>query len=110
MPVMIMKKAKIRIICVNDHINKIIDTFKTRQDLEKQAHVASIDEIQANDYYLNIPRYVDTFEEEAPIDLDEINRLLQQDNAEIEELEKEINAQLKLLGVAVQDRKKTECQ
>lgn len=39
------------------------------------------------DFNLNIPRYVDTFEEDAPIDLDEVNRLLAQDNAEIAALE-----------------------
>ncbi|MBF0935666.1 MAG: hypothetical protein HXK00_08530, partial [Abiotrophia defectiva] len=48
---------------------------------------------------LNIPRYVDTFEEEEEIDIEEVLKQIAQDNAEIEALEKEINAQLKLLGV-----------
>ncbi|MPN35567.1 hypothetical protein SDC9_183065 [bioreactor metagenome] len=48
---------------------------------------------------MNIPRYVDTFEEEAPIDLAEVNRQLEQDNQEIAELEAKINDQLKVLGV-----------
>lgn len=85
----------------DDHIDKIIETFKNRQDIEKYAHLASIEEIRTNDFNLNIPRYVDTFEEEAPIDLDEVNRLLAQDNAEIAAREEEINAQLKILGVEV---------
>lgn len=83
----------------DENINKIVETYKLRKDIDKYAHVASIEEIKENDYNLNIPRYVDTFEEEEPIDLDEINRLLEQDNAEIEKLEKEINEQLKILGV-----------
>jgi len=83
----------------NENIDKIIKTFKERQDIEKYAHLASIEEIKENEYNLNIPRYVDTFEEEAPIDLDEVNKLLEQDTIEIAELEKEINEQLKLLGV-----------
>ena len=53
--------------------------------------MASIEEIKENDYNLNIPRYVDTFEEEEPIDLEEINKQLEQDNKEIAELEAEIN-------------------
>lgn len=83
----------------DENIDKIVDTYKLRQDIDKYAHVASIEEIKENDYNLNIPRYVETFEEEEPIDIDEINRLLEQDNAEIEKLEKEINEQLKILGV-----------
>jgi type I restriction enzyme M protein len=83
----------------DENINKIVETYKLRKDIDKYAHVASIEEIKENDYNLNIPRYVDTFEEEAPIDLDEVNKLLEQDSAEIEQLEKEINEQLKILGV-----------
>jgi len=63
--------------------------------------LASIEEIRENDFNLNIPRYVDTFEEEKPIDLEEINKLLEQDNKEIAELEAEINEQLKILGVRI---------
>ena len=61
--------------------------------------MASLEEIKENDYNLNIPRYVDTFEEEEEIDLDEINRMIEQDNQEIAQLEKEIAEQLALLGV-----------
>ena len=60
---------------------------------------SSIEEIKENDYNLNIPRYVDTFEEEEELDLDEINRMIEQDNQEIAKLEKEIAEQLALLGV-----------
>ena len=67
--------------------------------LDKYAHVASIEEIKENDYNLNIPRYVDTFEEEEELNLDEINRMIEQDNREIAQLEKEIAEQLALLGV-----------
>ena len=82
-----------------EDIDKIIQTYVTRQDVDKYAHLASQDEIKKNDYNLNIPRYVDTFEEEPLIDLDEVNRQLEQDNKEIAALEAEINEQLKILGV-----------
>jgi len=83
------------------NIDKIIETFKLRKSADKYAHVASIEEIKSNDFNLNIPRYVDTFEEEKEIDLHEISKQLEQDNLEIAELEKVINEQLKLLGVEI---------
>ncbi|ACD22686.1 type I restriction-modification system subunit M [Clostridium botulinum] len=85
----------------DEDIDKIIKTYKERKDAPKYAHLASIEEIRENDFNLNIPRYVDTFEEEEPIDLEEINKLLEQDNKEIAELEVEINEQLKILGVKI---------
>lgn len=85
----------------DEDIDKIIKTYKERKDAPKYAHLASIEEIRENDFNLNIPRYVDTFEEEEPIDLEEINKLLEQDNKEIAKLEAEINEQLKILGVKI---------
>lgn len=51
-----------------EDIDKIVDTYLARKDSDKYSHVATMDEIRENDYNLNIPRYVDTFEEEEPID------------------------------------------
>lgn len=85
----------------DEDIDKIIKTYKERKDAPKYAHAASIEEVRENDFNLNIPRYVDTFEEEEPIDLEEINKLLEQDNKEIAELEAEINEQLKILGIRI---------
>jgi type I restriction enzyme M protein len=82
-----------------EHIGKIIETYRKREDVEKYAHVASFDEIKTNGYNLNIPRYVDTFEQEEEIDLAEIKTLIDQDKQEIAELEAIIAAQLKVLGV-----------
>ena len=69
----------------DEHIRKIVATVDARQDSEKYAHVASIDEIRENDFNLNIPRYVDTFEEEVEIDVDAVQ-------VEIEQLESELVA------------------
>jgi type I restriction enzyme M protein len=66
-----------------EHINRIVATYNARQEVEKYAHVASFDEIKENDFNLNIPRYVDTFEEEKEIDIDAVQ-------AEIEQLEGEL--------------------
>ena len=55
----------------------MIAAFKKRQNIEKYAHVATLQEVKDNDYNLNIPRYVDTFEAEVEIDLDAIAKQLQ---------------------------------
>ncbi|MDY4003215.1 MAG: type I restriction-modification system subunit M [Ligilactobacillus saerimneri] len=82
-----------------ENIDKIVTTYEKREDVDKYAHVASLDEIKENDFNLNIPRYVDTFEEEEPVDLQEVQKLLAQDDEEIKQLEAEIAEQLKILGV-----------
>jgi type I restriction enzyme M protein len=66
-----------------EHLTKIMATYKSREEVEKNAHVAGFDEIKENDFNLNIPRYVDTFEEEEEIDIDAVQ-------IEIYELEKEL--------------------
>mgnify|MGYP003601183106 FL=1 len=55
-----------------DDIAKIISTLTERKDIDKYSHVAQISEIAQNDYNLNIPRYVDIFEEEPEIDLAQV--------------------------------------
>ena len=55
-----------------EDINRILDTYAKRTDVEKYAHKASYDEIKENDFNLNIPRYVDTFEEEPPVDVQKV--------------------------------------
>lgn len=84
-----------------ENIDKIIDTYRNRTDVDKYAHVAPLQEIVDNDFNLNIPRYVDTFEEEPPIDLDEVNKQLKEDDQEIAELEAKIKEQLRVLGVEI---------
>lgn len=59
------------------HIEKIVATYRNREAIEKFSHIGSLNEIRENDYNLNIPRYVDTFEEEEPIDLEEVSQQLQ---------------------------------
>ncbi|WP_447079545.1 type I restriction-modification system subunit M [Vibrio alginolyticus] len=56
----------------NEDVERIIDAYSQRESVEKYAYVAELSEIEENDYNLNIPRYVDTFEEEEPVNLDDI--------------------------------------
>jgi type I restriction enzyme M protein len=55
-----------------EHTQKIVDAFIARANEDKYSHVASLADIKANDYNLNIPRYLDTFEAEEDIDLNAI--------------------------------------
>lgn len=72
-----------------EDIDKIINAYKERKDIDKFAHVADLDEIKENDFNLNIPRYVDTFEEEPPVDIKKVSKELQDINKKIMETEKE---------------------
>lgn len=69
----------------SDNIAKIIETYENREDVEKYAYVASLDEIKENDYNLNIPRYVDTFEEEEVTPLPQLAQELAEVRQEITE-------------------------
>lgn len=93
------EKAKNQNRLTEENICKVVETYRNRKDVEKYAHLASIEEIRSNEYNLNIPRYVDTFEQEEEIDLDEVKRLLDQDKREIAELESKISQILATLGV-----------
>ena len=74
-------------------IEKIVSTYKAyKNDInftgeEKYSHVATLDEIRENDFNLNIPRYVDTFEEEELIDIDEVKQNIANIEAELEEVQ-----------------------
>jgi type I restriction enzyme M protein len=75
----------------DEDIDKIVDAYVRRVDIDKFAHVATMAEIIENGYNLNIPRYVDTFEAEPEIDLAEVAGEIRRLQAEI----KDVDAQLK---------------
>jgi type I restriction enzyme M protein len=81
-----------------DNVAKIIGTYKTRKDEVKYAHLATLDEIRENDYNLNMPRYVDTFEGEQEIDLVAVLTERKKLKTELAQIEGEMNGYLKELG------------
>ncbi|MFT5118369.1 MAG: type I restriction enzyme M protein [Kiritimatiellia bacterium] len=81
-----------------ENIQKIIDTYKSRETTDKYSYLASFDEIKENDFNLNIPRYVDTFEEEAEIDLVAVRNERVQLQNELQNLEVEMEGYLAELG------------
>ncbi len=80
------------------NIQKIVDTFRARQNVDKYAYIANLSEIKENDYNLNIPRYVDTFEEEEEIDLMAVRAEREKLKAQLTELESEMDKYLEELG------------
>jgi len=82
-----------------EDIERIISTYRNREAAEKYSYVASMDDIVENEYNLNIPRYVDTFEEEEPIDLHAVAADLKKIDAELEKTNAEIKKYCDELGI-----------
>ncbi len=82
-----------------EHIKKIVDTYRERKEIEKYSHLATLQEVADNDYNLNIPRYVDTFEEEEPIDIHAVMKEIKDLEAKRADLDKQIDVYLKELGL-----------
>jgi type I restriction enzyme M protein len=93
------EKVKNQNMLREEHIDKIVQTFRDRTVIEKYSYNAPLKEIADNDYNLNIPRYVDTFEEEEEIDIQAVMLEIKQLEAQRTELDKEIDVYLKELGL-----------
>ncbi|PQJ08804.1 type I restriction-modification system subunit M [Flavipsychrobacter stenotrophus] len=93
------EKVKTQNVLREQHIDKIIETYRKRIEIEKYSHLAPLKEIADNDYNLNIPRYVDTFEEEDEIDIASVMGEIKQLEAKRAELDKEIDVYFKELGL-----------
>lgn len=79
-------------------IDHIISTYKAFETVDKYAYRADIEEIKENDFNLNIPRYVDTFEEEEPVDIPKVQKEIEVLEQELVEVREEMNDYLKELG------------
>ena len=83
----------------NEDIENIVNIYANREEIDKYSHKASLEEIEENDYNLNIPRYVDTFEEEEQIDLNQVVSELKKINDEMKEVDAEIKKYCDELGI-----------
>lgn len=92
------KAGKNQNLLTEENIAKIVSTYKAGENVDKYAYLASFEEIRENDYNLNIPRYVDTFEEEEEIDLMAVRAERVQLKAQLTELEEQMECYLKELG------------
>ncbi|RWX43138.1 type I restriction enzyme M protein [Candidatus Electrothrix aarhusensis] len=84
----------------DEHVDKIIAAFQRRENIDKYAYLASLDEIRENDYNLNIPRYVDTFEEEEPVDLEAVVNELRTLETDMQETDTTIAGFCQELGIS----------
>lgn len=83
----------------DEHIDKIVNAYKDRKDIDKFAHVASMQEIIDNGYNLNIPRYVDTAENEEELDIEEIINSIQNTDVEIAKVSEDLKKSFDELGI-----------
>jgi type I restriction enzyme M protein len=81
-----------------EDLDKIFNTYHNWEAIEKYSHIAKLEEIEENDYNLNIPRYVDTFEEEEPVDIATTQKEIASIKSKIEEVETKMEAYLNELG------------
>lgn len=81
-----------------ENIAKIVETYRARESVDKYAYLATLQEVKDNDYNLNIPRYVDMFEEEEEIDLAAVRAEREQLKTQLAELEVQMAKYLEELG------------
>ena len=83
----------------NEYIDKIVNIYSERKEIEKYAHIATLDEIKENDYNLNISRYIDMFEEEEVIDIDKTKTEIKRLEYEVKKVKEEMAVYLQELGL-----------
>ena len=79
------EKNKKQNVMNEEHIDQVLKLYTDRKTVDKQAYLASYEDIEKNDFNLNIPRYVDTSEEEAPVDLKELSTSIRETNQAIKD-------------------------
>lgn len=93
------EKGKNQNVLRDEDIKLIAKTYQGRKAVEKYSSVVSRDLIRENEYNLNIPRYVDTFEEEAPIDIASVQKNIASIESELAKVQAEMSGYLKELGL-----------
>ena len=93
------EKGKNQNVLRNSDIARIVSTYDARETVDKYSYVASYDEIKDNDFNLNIPRYVDTFEEEELVDIDEVKQNIANIDEELAQVQAQMAKYLEELGL-----------
>ncbi len=83
-------KGKNQNYLTDENLKRIFETYVDRKEIDKYSHLATLDEIKENDFNLNIPRYVDTFEEEEPVDIEAVAQELKKLQKEEKDLQEKI--------------------
>ena len=93
------EKGKNQNILRDSDIARIVSTYEAREATDKYSYVASFDEIKENDFNLNIPRYVDTFEEEELVDIDQVKQNIANIETELTVVQAQMQKYLEELGL-----------
>lgn len=101
----LFEKEKKQNVMNEQHIDRVLELYNDRKSIEKLAYLASFEDIKANDFNLNIPRYVDTSEEEEEINLQELTNSMKETNRAIKESNR---ALLEMLGELTFSSSETE--
>lgn len=88
-------------VITDEDIDRILDAYTERVDIERYSHVATLDEVRGHDYNCNIPRYVDSFEKEVPIDIKSVSAEIKRLSKESAEIEKQLQDVFVDLGLEV---------
>ncbi len=92
-------KGKNQNVLRNEDIEKILDAYHNRKEVEKYCHIASFDEIKENDFNLNIPRYIDTFEDEEKVDMELLKDEIKSLQRKLEIVKQSLNGYLNEIGM-----------
>lgn len=88
-------------VITDEDIDRIVNAYIARENVDKFAHVASLDEIRSNDYNCNIPRYVDSFEKEVPVDVNKETAIIRNCEKKSASIDQQLSTFFKELGLEV---------
>ena len=88
-------------VITDEDIERIVDAYVNRKDIDEYSHVASLEEIRQNDYNCNITKYVDNFKKEELVDIDAQTRNIHECDEKAKEIEKQITVFMEELGLEV---------
>lgn len=89
------EKGKKQNAMTDEHIDSVLELYSKRETVEKESYLASFEDIEKNDFNLNIPRYVDNFEQEEEIDINDLLSEMKKTDEEIEQVQKEFVSLMK---------------
>ena len=89
------EKGKKQNAMTDEHIDSVLELYTKRETVEKESYLASFEDIEKNDFNLNIPRYVDNFEQEEEIDINALLTEMQNTDTEIAKTQNELVSLLK---------------
>lgn len=93
------EKGKNQNFLRDEDVDRIVKTYQARKNVDKFAYLASQEEIRENDYNLNIPRYVNTFEEEPLVDIEQVQRSIAEIESELAKVQGKMKTVLEKLGL-----------